>query len=141
LTHEEHIVVEATGNAQAVAEAVATFVGRIASGSSSARKPGACRGGAVSNPRISVTTVSASSPRRSYTILAGIFRMLVALQEPDKRPEDQNLLLDDGREIRLLTERRKSRERLHIRLDQKSVGMPLGALNGDNSAPFREVRS
>ncbi len=140
MTHEEHIVVEATGNAQAVAEAVATFVGRIASGSSSARRPGACRGGAVSDPRIG-TTVSASSPRRSYTILADIFRMLVALQEPDKRPEDQNLLLDDGRETRLLTECRKSRERLHIRLDQKSVGMPLGAINGDYGAPFREVRS
>lgn len=67
--------------------------------------------------------------------------MLVALQEPDKRPEDQNLLLDDGREICLLTERRKSRERLHIRLDQKSVGMPLGAINGDNGAPFREARA
>jgi hypothetical protein len=94
----------------------------------------------VSDPRISGTTVSASSPRRSYTILADIFRMLVALQEPDKRPEDQSLLLGDGREICFLRERRKSRERLHIRLDQKSVGRPLGAINGDNDAPFREVR-
>jgi hypothetical protein len=45
LTHEEHIVVEATGNARAMAEAVATFVGRIASGSSSPRKPGAAGAG------------------------------------------------------------------------------------------------
>lgn len=29
LTHEDHIVVEATGNAQAVVEAVAPFVGRV----------------------------------------------------------------------------------------------------------------
>jgi transposase len=29
LTHEDHIVVEATGNAQAVAEAIAPFVGRV----------------------------------------------------------------------------------------------------------------
>src|SRR3546814_18119825 len=29
LTHDDHIVIEATGNAQAVVEAVAQFVGRV----------------------------------------------------------------------------------------------------------------